>query len=89
MDFWIRLPQLNPKENHDDKTHIKINIHIANIKNSNEQVYRNGRYYQQTSDADFRNVFTKKNRNGLVTIRQITFDVFEIFHHFTHQKQDE
>jgi hypothetical protein len=41
--FRVRLPQLNPKENHNDETYIKINIHVADIKNSNEQVYRNDR----------------------------------------------
>ena len=86
--FRVRLPQLNPKENHNDETDIKINIHVADIKNSNEQVYRNDCYKQQETDADFRNVFPKYDGYRLVIIGQITLDVFEIFHHFTHQKQD-
>ena len=74
--FGVGFPKILQEENQNDKTAVKIEIHIAHVENFDQYI---DRYYScdsKNSDYFLGNVFAINYGNGFVIVRQITFDIF-------------
>ena len=74
--FSFRFPQVQQEENKNDKARIKINIHVANIVNFDQNINGQNGKKCQSGNAFLCRFFAVNNRNCFVIIGQIAFYVF-------------
>lgn len=83
----IGFPKENEKQEERGETHIKINIHVADVVNIGQHIDRKNGQQAQSRNHAFGNRFAVNDRNRLVIIGQIAFDVLKILDNFADQKQ--